>query len=80
MACIPRPVLTAERPSQTIAQMGPLSMSFVGLVSDQIKLRRPLLTGDQPLVERFIRQVLIMLLQVLLGRCDEFHGNELISD
>ena len=42
-------------------------------------LQRSLLTGDQPLVEGFVREVLVMLLQVLLGRCDEFHGNELIS-
>jgi len=79
-----RPVLTASRPSQTIAQMGPLSMSERGTH----QLRGPavaflgtiyMLTGDKALVEWFVGQVLVMLLEVLLRRADKLHGCELIS-
>lgn len=78
-----RPVLTASRPSQTIAQMGPLSMSRENeyeLHSSNVGFYRVwVLTGDEAFVEGLAGQVLIVLLEVLFRRADELHSYELIS-
>ena len=36
-------------------------------------------TGDEALVEGLLGQVLVVLLQVLLGWSDEFYGRELVA-
>ena len=66
-----RPVLTASRPSQTMAQMGPLNMSveevsrcapaYVTHIGNLGQLR----TGDEALVERLVREILVVRLEVL---------------
>ena len=76
----PRPVLTASRPSQTIAQMGPLSMSValaVNSVAERFSRVQVELTGDKALEEGLVREVFVMLLKVLLARADELHGDKL---
>lgn len=72
-----RPVLTASRPSQTMAQIGPEPMSnshirqhsiiSVWLLLFLLLLSRgDHLTGHQTLEERLGAQVLVVLLEVLL--------------
>lgn len=69
-----RPVLTASRPSQTMAQMGPLSMSVrvdaavsLALFSKRRTHSGALgcHTGNEALVEGFVGQVFVVLLEVL---------------
>jgi len=78
---VPRPVLTAERPSQTMAQMGPLSISGNGYYSRICKysiLLNPKRTSDEALVERLVRQILVVLLEMLLRGRDQLHRCELV--
>ena len=75
-----RPVLTASRPSQTMAQMGPLSMSEE-YVSQHVYLwdfdgKR---TGDEAVEERLVLQVGIVGLEVLLAGSNELDGSELVA-
>lgn len=87
-----RPVLTASRPCQTIAQTGPLPMSGCG-ASVSVRSLRPRAvpgracrvrggvcgsrTGDEALEEGLVFQVRVVLLEVLLGRGDELDGRQL---
>jgi len=78
---VPRPVLTAERPSQTMAQMGPLSISGNGYYSQMrnySKVPNPKLTSDETLVERLVRQILVVLLEMFLRGRDQLHRCELV--
>ncbi len=63
-----RPVLQASRPSQTMATMGPLSMS-VSLASAPDSMES-YLTSDETLEERLLLKILIMRLEMLLGGRD----------
>ena len=38
------------------------------------------LTGDEALEERLVREVLVVLLEVLLGGRDHLDGNELVTE
>lgn len=82
---IPRPVLTASRPSQTIAQIGPLNMSTI-IVSASLtvcNLQCVVICGwrrtcDEALEKRLVGQIFIVLLEVLLGGSDELDCSKLV--
>ena len=75
-----RPVLTASRPSQTIATIGPLNMSTdhqrLPSTLDPMASQR---TSDEALEEGLIAQVFVMFFQMLLGGGDHFDGGELVA-
>ena len=74
-----RPVLTTSRPSQTIAQTGPLAMSVVLSQPSVLQLssHRTQRTGNETLEEGLVAQVGVVLLEVLLGGRDELDGRQL---
>ena len=74
---MPRPVLQASRPSQTMATIGPLSMS--ALVSILLFLLSCSLTCDETLKEWLVGEVGVVLLKVLLGWGDHLDGNHLVA-
>ena len=83
MVRIPRPVFTAERPSQTMAQIGPLSMSSMYehiLQRAYWDVGKHGLTSYKAFVEGFVGQILIMLFEMILGRCDKLHSYEFITN
>ncbi len=73
-----RPVLTASRPSQTIAQMGPLSMSMEG-ISGFRRAKCPRHTSNEAFVEGLICEILVVLLEVLFRRGYKLHSRELVT-
>lgn len=72
-----RPVLTASRPSQTMAATGPEPMS--GAMSAGVGLWDSCAarTGNEGREEGLVAQVGIVLLEVLLGGSDKLDGSEL---
>jgi adenylylsulfate kinase-like enzyme len=75
-----RPTLQASRPSQTIAQMGPLSMSGVMCLAQAISgwqtWRR---TSNKTLEKGFVREIFVVLLKMLFRRRDQLHRNEFVA-
>ena len=63
-----------------MAQTGPLAMSIPLLASQRFDGSQCCLirTGNKTLEEGLIAQVLVVLLEVLLGGCGELHGDELV--
>lgn len=86
-----RPVLTASRPSQTMAQMGPLSMSGNIPVSKNVaSLKvdmwsssrggfRQRLTCNEALEKGLVGKIFVVFLQVLLGGRRQLDGGEFIA-
>lgn len=80
-----RPVFTASRPSQTIAQMGPLSISTLGVSTSGSYAKREFpycrryRTGNEAFVEGLVRQILVVLLEVLFGWCDELYSCQFVA-
>lgn len=76
-----RPVLTASRPSQTMATMGPLNMSAfnqqVALLDIRIATVVERLTGNETGEERLLGEVGIVLLEELTRRRDQLQSGEL---
>jgi len=73
-----RPVLQASRPSQTIATMGPLSMSEY-LVSNGCASHKLLHTCNETLEERLRGEIFVVLLKMFLGRRDHLQGYQFVS-
>lgn len=60
-----------------MATMGPLSMSSCMSANSTICFSRRQLTSNKALEERLLREVLVVVLEVLLGGRAHLHGNEL---
>lgn len=75
-----RPVLTASRPSQTMATMGPLNMSesiSIGSVRHRKARVVERLTGNETGEERLLGEIGIVLLEELTRRRDQLQSGEL---
>ena len=77
-----RPVLTTSLPSHTMAQTGPLAISYpITSVQGGYKTiaKLQVRTADETLEEGLVAQVLVMLLEMLLRCCHELDSDELVS-